>query len=297
MSTVVLYHADCADGFGAAFAAWLALGDQAHYIACSYGDPVPPRIEGNDVIIVDFAFERAQMEAIGLRARSLLLLDHHATAAEKLAGFRPACCGRIHFDLQRSGAMLAWDHFHAGKPAPALFRYIQDRDLWLWREPGSEAFLAYLDAQPRSFMAWQEALRMDEEQTERAMLQGAAMVAKVDALCEAIARDAVPVCIDGSAGLMVNAPGALASQIGAMLAKRSGTFGLVWSAAAAGGIKCSLRSGASFDVRRLAEAFGGGGHRAAAGFWLPAQAYAQLAAGRLTSTALHEATAAVQVAA
>lgn len=37
MKPLVLYHANCADGFGAAFAAWLKLGDEAEYVACSYG--------------------------------------------------------------------------------------------------------------------------------------------------------------------------------------------------------------------------------------------------------------------
>jgi hypothetical protein len=30
--TVVIYHADCRDGFGAAYAAWKKFGDNASYI-------------------------------------------------------------------------------------------------------------------------------------------------------------------------------------------------------------------------------------------------------------------------
>ena len=37
MKPLVIYHASCADGFGAAFAAWLKFGDDAEYVACSYG--------------------------------------------------------------------------------------------------------------------------------------------------------------------------------------------------------------------------------------------------------------------
>lgn len=32
MKPLVIYHAACADGFGAAFAAWLKLGDEAEYL-------------------------------------------------------------------------------------------------------------------------------------------------------------------------------------------------------------------------------------------------------------------------
>lgn len=41
MKTYVLYHAHCADGFGAAYAAWLKLGNDAQYVPVKYGDPPP----------------------------------------------------------------------------------------------------------------------------------------------------------------------------------------------------------------------------------------------------------------
>ena len=34
---LVIYHDTCADGFGAAFAAWLVLGDEADYVPMQYG--------------------------------------------------------------------------------------------------------------------------------------------------------------------------------------------------------------------------------------------------------------------
>ena len=38
----VLYHANCYDGFGAAWAAWRKLGDDGVvYQAVNYGDPLP----------------------------------------------------------------------------------------------------------------------------------------------------------------------------------------------------------------------------------------------------------------
>jgi len=37
---VVLYHANCLDGFGAAYAAWKKFGDTADYIPVQYGEEV-----------------------------------------------------------------------------------------------------------------------------------------------------------------------------------------------------------------------------------------------------------------
>ena len=67
-------------------------------------------------------------------------------------------------------------------------------------------------------------------------------------------------------GLAVNAPSFLASDLGHELANKSGTFGLVWSMAGDGQVHCSLRSNGEYDVSAIAKAFGGGGHRNAAGF-------------------------------
>ena len=36
MKPLVIYHANCTDGFGAAFAAWLKLGDEAEYLPMEY---------------------------------------------------------------------------------------------------------------------------------------------------------------------------------------------------------------------------------------------------------------------
>ncbi len=35
--SVVLYHADCNDGFAAAYAAWVALGEDEEYVPVKYG--------------------------------------------------------------------------------------------------------------------------------------------------------------------------------------------------------------------------------------------------------------------
>ena len=49
---VVLYHANCNDGFGAAYSAWKLLGNRAEYIACSHGTP-PPDVTGKKVVCLE----------------------------------------------------------------------------------------------------------------------------------------------------------------------------------------------------------------------------------------------------
>ena len=54
----VIYHADCTDGFGAAYAAWKQLGNRAEYHACKHGTK-PPDVKGKTVAILDFSFNNA----------------------------------------------------------------------------------------------------------------------------------------------------------------------------------------------------------------------------------------------
>ena len=52
----IIYHADCTDGFGAAYSAWKCLGNRAEYHACKHGTP-PPDVKGKVVAILDFSYD------------------------------------------------------------------------------------------------------------------------------------------------------------------------------------------------------------------------------------------------
>ena len=86
MNTYVLYHANCADGFGAAWAAHLALSGKCHLIPVSYGSPLPPDIpDGSRVYILDFSYSQEIMDALAQRC-TLTVIDHHETSEEALKG-------------------------------------------------------------------------------------------------------------------------------------------------------------------------------------------------------------------
>ena len=60
---VVIYHANCNDGFGAAYSAWKLLGNRAEYHAASHGSP-PPDVTGKRVVILDFSYDNATTKAL-----------------------------------------------------------------------------------------------------------------------------------------------------------------------------------------------------------------------------------------
>ena len=283
-SALVLYHKNCrsGDGFACAVAAWLRFGAAAEYVAADSGDPVP-EADGRDVYILDLSFDAGKLDQLASKASSLTLLDHHLTARESLRSYIPSCCGKIHFDLTQCAAVLSWKHFHPDKPVPRLYRWIQARDLWTWDdEPDARSFLAWLDLQPKTFESWKRVLEMSDEELGQAIEVGDLLAQQTKHTCESIASKASDVVIADEQGLMVNASGEFRSEVGALLAQRSGTFGLVWRVSEDGMVRCSLRAHPSYDVETLARKFNGGGHPLSASFSVGPERLPELARGSLS---------------
>ena len=282
--TLVIYHGDCTDGFGAAYAAWLVLGDAAEYHPCKYGDPIP-EVSGRRVYILDFSFDPEILAAMSAAALSITLLDHHQTARDKLGCL--ACGPRLSilFDLQKSGARLAWEHFHPGQPVLYLIERIEDRDLWRWRFDDTRDCLAVLDTLDQDFAAW-HALRERTEDASalRALLaQGAALRRQFEQLVASAAKGAFELTLLGHRTLAVNAPSEFTSDLGNLLAQRTGSFAVVFKIESPAFVKVSLRALPGCDVSPIALQFGGGGHPQACAFRLPMASFPALLAGTLAA--------------
>lgn len=75
--TLCIYHANCADGFGAALAVWLRFADsRPEFVPAAYGE-TPPNCTGHDVLLVDFSYKLPVLEQIIDQAKSVTILDHH----------------------------------------------------------------------------------------------------------------------------------------------------------------------------------------------------------------------------
>ncbi len=254
--TVVLYHADCADGFGAAWALWKKYPG-ARYLPVKHGEPPPEGLDGAHVVMADFSYGRDVIERMAAAAASLCILDHHVTAQAALAGLPYA-----HFDMTKSGAVLAWEWAHR-EPAPWLLRYIQDKDLWQWRLPGSREISAGLASYPLDFRVW-DGLTQDVLESE-----GRAILRREGVLIDAIVEESVLVSFAGETVPAVYSP-VMTSLIGERLG-RGVPFCVIWHERN-GRRYFSLRSArGAADVSAIAARYGGGGHVNAAGFSLPVQ--------------------------
>ena len=154
---LVIYHNTCADGFGAAFAAWTVLGDDAEYFPCQYGtdffvESFLLQFNGREVYVLDFSFPRNVMDVLFQNAKKVVWLDHHASvfkdwgipssdvADEITLGLVQPNDHHVVLDNNKSGAMLAWEYFHPGAEIPMFIKHIDDYDRWQFKIEGTKAF-------------------------------------------------------------------------------------------------------------------------------------------------------------
>jgi oligoribonuclease NrnB/cAMP/cGMP phosphodiesterase (DHH superfamily) len=274
---LVIYHYPCDDGFGAAYCAWRKFRDDADYMPMSYGQ-APPDVTGRTVYILDFSFKSDPFYKMLNQAKHVTWLDHHKTAFEQWVGGIPEGGEYeekephyyIRLDNNKSGAMLAHEHFHPDEPVPSLLIcYVQDNDLWRHKMPGSRAFTRNLRSHPYLFEEWHKIANYSQAKINAFIEEGEAIdrfyFSQLRSHVDNVKR---PCTIDGIPGLAANLPSMFASDGGHMLANESGTLGLTWYQARTGGIHCSLRANGGIDVSAISARRGGGGHRNAAGFTL-----------------------------
>jgi oligoribonuclease NrnB/cAMP/cGMP phosphodiesterase (DHH superfamily) len=172
------------------------------------------------------------------------------------------------FDMNHSGAMLAWNFFHPGKEAPRMIKFIEDRDLWRWQIPYSKEFAAAFDMVKFDFEEFDKYL--DDSEVDNAQERGAYILAYSKTVISKISKHASPRKMGGKDVLVVNSPHWM-SEIGAALSPKC-DFAVIWFYDhETRQVKVSLRAHhEDSDVSEVAKRFGGGGHRKAAGFNLPA---------------------------
>lgn len=262
-SIVVLYHAKCDDGFGAAWSAWRKFGSRASYVPLEHQKSPPPGLKGKELYFLDFTYPIPITQKLIQENKGVTAVDHHISAKKAVLSTHKHL-----FDIKHSAAVLSWKYFHPGRPVPRLLKHIEDIDLWKFKLMHTREIIAYLETQPFDFKVWTNiADGLEDASTRKKYIEeGGLILVFQERLIEHIAERAELVSFAGRNVLAVNSP-VFNSQIGHILVKRHPPLGLIWSATS-GAIRVSLRSKGNVDVSKIAKRFGGGGHKNAAGFSL-----------------------------
>ena len=267
-----IYHGNCMDGFTAAWVVRRFYGEErVEFYPGVYQTP-PPDCTGRDVVIVDFSYKLPVMQKIADECASLVVLDHHKTAAEDLSILLAREGVRGEFDMGRSGAMIAWDWYNPGMTPPKFISYVQDRDLWKFELPNTREIVAAIFSYEYDFNTWDELVMQCEGELglSRLVTEGTAIERKHHKdIAELLKIVTFNTEIGGIKMLCANLPYIFSSDAAHKLAEQhnSKAGACYWDTPE--GRVFSLRSLENGpDVSVLAKKYGGGGHKHAAGFKL-----------------------------
>lgn len=285
----ILYHANCQDGFTAAWCAYQRWGLAPQYTPASYDTPIEfEQFRGKDVMLLDFSFKKEDLARLGDIANTVVILDHHESAEKELKDFIFATDGDdimellghsldCHgfsvvtvFDMERSGAGLAWDLLIGG-PRPKIVNVAEDRDLWRFSIPYTRSVSMWMFSYRYDFEMWDKLHDWLEDSTglHRAFGAGEAIIRRHDMLVhELLEMSARTVQIFDKTIWIANAPKSMSSDAAGILAARvPESFAFTYYIDNLDRVHLSLRSvrGTGTNVSELARKFGGGGHANAAG--------------------------------
>lgn len=267
---VIIYHANCPDGFASALAAQLFFKQYDNYKSHLsfykgiHGSPSPD-CQGKEVYIIDFSYHRQDMKLLCRQAIKVTLIDHHISAEKELVNLELECDNiETHFDMNQSGAVLSWKHFHES-PVPKLFQHIQDNDLWQFKLDNTPAIIMAIMSYDMDFNLWTDWLN-NENSIDELLNEGKILERQTKKLIKRYKRAARMGKIAGYTIPVVNAPSSIGSELLHQLSE-----GYPFAAAYEDKLKrriWQLRSGGTkaIDVSEVAQQFGGGGHKNASGF-------------------------------
>lgn len=263
----VLHHNDV-DGICSAFAVWMVLGESAKYIAVKYGQPLPELENPTWVYIVDFSYKKDVILELCERCE-VVLIDHHVTAKNEL-------CDVVHenltkvIDTSHSGAFLTWKAMIGGE-IPQVVLDVEDYDLWKFERPNTRHIHEYLNMVGFDMGVYAEIVHDYPRGYMNARRIGTYLYAAKMKQVEYIAKSGYT-CVDddGNTYMKVNSP-VYMNEIAEHIYNNDSSIKYVdvYSTSEYKGQlyeRHSLRCRQGFDVRTIAEKFGGGGHPTSSGY-------------------------------
>jgi oligoribonuclease NrnB/cAMP/cGMP phosphodiesterase (DHH superfamily) len=262
------YHND-ADGRSSGAIVRRALGPGTRLQEINYGDPVPWEAveKAEHVIMVDFSLSLAEMERLA-RGRRFTWIDHHISAINSLQEAATHWEGLR--DLSEAACVLTWRYYYPNLPVPQSILLIGDRDIWANLLPDSAAFgegLNQQNAHPENDQLWTPLLDDDPQAVQALISYGSVLrEARLRDIRRFVSRYGQKATFEGCSTLIVNRRGD--GDLGEQIRKLGYQIAYCYIEGPQEGKLVTFVTLFSdqVDVSAIAQKYGGGGHRGAAGF-------------------------------
>lgn len=296
---VVLYHVGCNDGAAAAWCARERLGDRAIYKAHQYTWKLPDVIDGKHLILVDLSLPVDVIEELvnTKRVLSVMVIDHHKSAMpivdkypklrrledyERLSANNPGFVGQF-IAMNRSGAVLSWlffqntfndliaNHYELNAAMPSILHYIEDYDLWLHKLDGTQYVNRWLIDGGLSIDRVGESMDEDGSLRPEVLTSGKAFHDYNMRIAKSVCKNYVQEYeYAGQKFALINSPHHLRNDVGDVLVEKY-LFVACYTQRDEVTVFSLRALKGKFDVSKVAEQFGGGGHAESAAFSIPNQ--------------------------
>lgn len=235
-------------------------------------------IEKNEpIIIVDFSFKPEVMNKLLKITQAVVWIDHHKTAMEYVYDYKypiPGSRSREH-----AACLLTWKYFMGPGSIPDAIRYISDRDNWNWKFGKLTAYfnegLKLYDHEPEDEI-WSTLLQDDhcieaEELLCKIMDEGRTCIKFRDQICKQyhksfgfscrfIANNKYYTAYTHGLGMFGS------ESFGDMINEYDICVSFSYKGKEDEWIISIYSNKDNIDCSKIAESYGGGGHKGAAGF-------------------------------
>lgn len=232
-----------------------------------------------EIFVADFCLPYELTDELLQLGNKVTIIDHHHSNIKIVDRFKERITEgenlniEIVFDYEnkKSGTMLTWEHIYPNLEPHLAIQHVSFGDTWNF-ELGertkhfySGLLSEYSDPHSVPKEVWIDIVSNENSGLIYEEIGRPLFESHMENV-HSYARKSVPVKILDKEGLLVEAPRMLTSDLGNIMAKDCGGFGLVYYVEDNGIVRCSLRSINPVTVNDLAANFGGGGHNQAAAF-------------------------------
>ena len=293
MKKYIIYHDKCPDGLTAAalfkIHAYKYNYEDIHnyeFIPGNYNMTLSDLDIKPDSIIyfLDFSFKKDMFTELLNKAHTIFLLDHHKTAYDELHTLFSSTKLKVYFDLKECGSSLTYKYLYPETPLPKIIEHIKDQDLWLWRDPDSKFFCAYLSTLDFTLDGFYKFYRNYFSFPNKAdIYNNYLFVGKK--LLEVHQKDALG-CIDTNLikrdipnigeSCIINCPSKLTGYVKTELVENRQEKVLITYAIGSKGMRISIRVSNDMDAIKIAKMIDpikAGGHPLAAGAFIPLEEF------------------------
>ena len=230
---------------------------------------------GEDVFIVDYCFTRDtvyQLKAFLDKGCHVIWIDHHKSSADLLLvideyPFLKSSKLRIVVDTKLCGAALTYMYFEYeyGNPLPRFLKYVDDWDRWTKKYTSSYIFKLGMDARDHSPTSkiWRD-LMFDPDVTEKILQEGDVIEQYVKSYYHEYSSQFAFKCVFHDLKCYALNLRSNSKAFGDLFNQCDAVITVVYNGET---YQYSIYSAnPDVDCAKIAEIYGGGGHKGAAGF-------------------------------